>query len=87
MILIFCILLVAFIKLCSVHTPSSNPNKKPARQLTLRRQQQQQQRLQQERNRRARQQHPEGYPGPSYGDEPPPYPGRGIEMRGGYPRS
>ncbi|CAH3142564.1 unnamed protein product, partial [Porites evermanni] len=27
-----------FIKLCSVHTPSSNPNRKPARQLTLRRQ-------------------------------------------------
>ncbi|XP_031575122.1 disintegrin and metalloproteinase domain-containing protein 10-like [Actinia tenebrosa] len=75
------LLMAAFIKLCSVHTPSSNPNKKPARQLTLRRQQ----RLEEERNRRARQARggPEGYPGPSYGNQPPPpYPGRDIEMRG-----
>ncbi|EDO41812.1 predicted protein, partial [Nematostella vectensis] len=35
------IFMAVFIKLCSVHTPSSNPNLKPARQLTLRRSQQQ----------------------------------------------
>ncbi|XP_020898884.1 disintegrin and metalloproteinase domain-containing protein 10 [Exaiptasia diaphana] len=77
------LLMAGFIKICSVHTPSSNPNKPPARTLTLRRREQQQQRIQQERNRRARQQASEGYPGPSYRNEPPPPYSGAYEMRGG----
>ena len=38
----FVIFMAAFIKVCAVHTPSSNPNKPPARPLTLRRQSRQQ---------------------------------------------
>lgn len=33
----FVVLMAAFIKVCAVHTPSTNPNKPPARALTLRR--------------------------------------------------
>ena len=67
-----------------MHTPSSNPNRKPARQLTLRRQPQNQ------RNQRGRPgQGNQGmranprYPQGGYGDDPPPYPGAPMEMRGG----
>lgn len=71
----------AFIKVCSVHTPSSNPNRKPARQLTLRRQQQQNRRA--ARNQRPPQSHAQpqhhgqhgGNPRHSrgYNEAPPPY--------------
>ena len=75
-----------FIKLCSVHTPSSNPNRKPARQLTLRRQSQQQRN---QRNQRGRQM--QGNQGMranprhgGYADDPPPYyPEAPMEMHGG----
>lgn len=72
-----------FIKLCSVHTPSSNPNRKPARQLTLRRQPQN---LRNDRNQRARQANQGGRGNPRHGgyeDDPPPYPGAPMEMHGG----
>lgn len=70
-----------FIKLCSVHTPSSNPNRKPARQLTLRRQ------SQQARNQRNARNRPNannrGNPRQSRDfDDPPPYPGAPMEMHG-----
>lgn len=54
------VLMGVFIKLCAVHTPSSNPKQPPARKLTLRRQ---------PRNRTAAP--PPGYPGPSRGGPPP----------------
>lgn len=71
------LLMAGFIKLCSVHTPSSNPNRKPARQLTLRRQQRDQQ-LRAARNQRpaagrappaSRNPHPEE-PRAAYGGNP-----------------
>lgn len=77
------LLMAGFIKLCSVHTPSSNPNRKPARQLTLRRQPQN---LRNERNQRARQANQGGRGNPRHGgyeDDPPPYPGAPMEMHGG----
>lgn len=77
------ILMGGFIKVCSVHTPSSNPNKKPARQLTLRRQPQ----GRNQRNPRSRP--PQGNQGirgsprsGGYGEDPPPYPGAPMEMHG-----
>lgn len=76
------LLMAGFIKLCSVHTPSSNPNRKPARQLTLRRQRQEQQ-LRAARNQRAAQAPPpaRGIPYNARGgyEDPPPYPGS-IEL-------
>ncbi|KAL9985314.1 hypothetical protein ACROYT_G007703 [Oculina patagonica] len=76
------LLMAGFIKLCSVHTPSSNPNRKPARQLTLRRQPQQARNQRNQRGRpnqgnRGNPRHDPGY------DDPPPYPGAPMEMRGG----
>lgn len=78
------LLMAGFIKLCSVHTPSSNPNRKPARQLTLRRQPPRNQ-----RNPRARPQGNQGgraNPRHAQGDfgyeDPPPYPGAPMEMHG-----
>ena len=71
-----------FIKLCSVHTPSSNPNRKPARQLTLRRQPQQARNQRKPRNR----QNPGNRGNPrrsqDFDDNPPPYPGPPMEMHG-----
>lgn len=68
-----------------MHTPSSNPNRKPARQLTLRRQPQRNQ-----RNPRARPQGNQGGRGnPRHAqgefgyEDPPPYPGAPMEMHGG----
>ncbi|XP_020602075.1 disintegrin and metalloproteinase domain-containing protein 10-like [Orbicella faveolata] len=75
------LLMAGFIKLCSVHTPSSNPNRKPARQLTLRRQSQQARNQRNPRNR----QNANNRGNPRHAqdlDDPPPYPGAPMEMHG-----
>lgn len=77
------LLMAGFIKVCSVHTPSSNPNRKPARELTLRRQPQ----GRNQRNPRSRPpQVNSGVRGnPRHGgfeEDPPPYPGVPMEMHG-----
>lgn len=70
------LLMAGFIKLCSVHTPSSNPNRKPARQLTLRRQP-----ARGRPNQRGRQMQQGNRGNPQY-DDPPPYPGAPMQMHG-----